>query len=138
MKRKSRNYLIYNVPRSWCVQDEDVLTLFDPNGTGAMTVSFYNTMGAKEDLENQLRSMAQKYIGDNHIELKTPLIMQGSSKMKFELSGFGVAPDGWFTKFWFVAKHPRIVFATYHSQDGSDELEKYEKVVESFKIRDVK
>ena len=44
-----KEYLNYTLPNSWCAEyDTNNLLLYNPNGNGAMTISFFNVLSSKE------------------------------------------------------------------------------------------
>ena len=129
------NYLDYEVPPNWCAEEDgDNLLIYDPAGNGAMTISFFNMLEAKETLDEQISIMAKNFIDQNKITLHAPLILYGSKETKTTLYGTGTTDDNWFVKLWVVAKHPKIVFVTYQSEKKSKEVKKCDAIMESMKF----
>ena len=55
MIHNHNRYLNYMLPDSWCAEeDADNLLLYDPNGDGAMTISFFSVLNTKETLNEQI------------------------------------------------------------------------------------
>lgn len=128
-------YLNYELPRNWCAEeDKDNLLLYDPDGNGAMTISFINVLEAEETLDEQISIMAKRFVDQNKITLHAPLILYGSKETKTILWGTGITDDNWFVKLWCIAKHPKIVFATYQSKRKSKEVKLCDAIIESMKF----
>lgn len=127
-----KDYLNYELPNDWCSEEDgDNLLIYNPNGEGAMTVSFFTVLETRKTLDEYISIMAKKFVDQNQITLHTPLILYGSEKTKIILYGTGITSDNWFIKLWYVAKYPKIVFATYHSEKITSEVKKCDAVVDS-------
>ena len=72
-------------------------------------------------------------IDQNGINLHSPLILFNKVG-KTILYGTGTTSDGWFIKLWVVAKHPKIVFATYQSERKSAEVKVCDSIIDSFQF----
>ena len=129
------NYINYELPMNWCAEENgDSLFIYNPNGNGAMTLSFYNMLEVMETLDEQISIMAKKFIEQNKIVIHTPLIIYGSKETKTTLYGTGTTPDNWFIKLWIIAKQPKIVLITYQSEKKSKEVKKCDSIVESMEF----
>ena len=127
-------YLNYMLPKCWCVEeDADSLILYNPNGDGAITTSFFNVLDAKESLDEQISILAKKFIDQNNIDLHSPLILFNRDG-KTILCGTGTTADDWFIKLWVVAKYPKIVFATYQSEQKGAEVKVCDSIIDSFRF----
>ncbi len=127
-------YLNYELPNDWCSENEaDNLILYNPNGNGAITTSFFNIFNTEESLDEQVSILAKRFIDQNDINLKSPLILFNSED-KTILYGTGTTSDNWFIKLWIVAKHPKIVFATYQSERKSAEVKICDSIINSFQF----
>ena len=125
-------YLYYTLPNDWCAEeDTDTLLLYNPNGNGAITTSFFNVINTQESLDEQISILAKKFIDKNKINLHSPLVLF-SKDGKTVLWGTGTSSDGWFVKLWVVAKHPKIVFATYQSERKNAEVQVCDSIINSF------
>ena len=132
MTLKHNDYLNYCLPDKWRAEDDsDSLLLYDPNGNGAITVSFFNVLSTKESMDEQISILAKKFIDKNRIKLSGPLIVFDKNG-KTVLSGTGTMIDNWFIKIWIVAKYPKIAFATYQSSRKSSEVKECDSIVDSF------
>lgn len=130
-----KDYLTYELPYSWCAEDEkENLIIYNPNGYGAITISFFNILEMSETLDEHISIMAKKFIDKNRIILHTPLILYGTKETKTMLYGTGTTPDNWFIKLWVVAKYPKIVFATYESDTKTSEVKKCDEIINSIKF----
>jgi len=128
------NYLNYAVPSNWCAEDDtDNLILYNPNGNGAITISFFNVLNTEETLDEQVSILAKRFIDQNDIDLHSPLILF-NREGKTILHGTGTTSDGWFIKLWVVAKYPKIVFATYQSERKSAEVKICDSIIDSFQF----
>lgn len=129
------DYLNYELPVNWCSEEDgDNLLIYDPNGNGAMTISFFNVLGTKETLDEQISIIAKRFIDQNKIILHSPLVLYGSKETKTTLYGTGITTDNWFVKLWVVAKQPKIAFVTYQSERKSKEVKKCDIIVESMRF----
>lgn len=127
-------YLNYSLPNNWCAEENiDNLLLYNPNGNGAITISFFNVSNAKESLIEKISIMAKRFIDQNSISLHSPFILFNRDG-KTILYGTGTTSDGWFVKLWVVAKHPKIVFATYQSKRKSAEVKICDSIIDSFQF----
>ena len=124
-------YLNYELPKNWnSEEDGDNLLLYNPNGSGAMVVSFFNVLATSDTLDEQISILAKKFIDKNKIKLHSSLILFAKDD-KTTLYGTGTTSDGWFIKLWVVAKHPKIVFATYQSEKKTGEVKKCDSIIDS-------
>ena len=125
-------YFSYSLPNNWfSEEDSDTLLLYNPNGNGALTVSFFNVLNTKESLDEQISILAKRFIDNNNIVLHTPLIIVNKDA-KTILYGNGTTFDGWFIKIWVVAKYPKIAFTTYQSKQKSKEVKICDSIIDSF------
>ena len=133
---KHKDYLTYELSSKWCVeQNDDSTQIYDPEGNGAMTLSFYSVMLEEQAFENRICIMAKKFIDQNKIKMDSSLILSCSKSNVITLYGTGVTPDNWFIKLWYVAKFPRIVLATYLSSEKTQEVKKYDKIINSMEFQ---
>lgn len=122
------------LPDSWCAEeDADNLLLYDPNGDGAMTISFFSVLNTKETLNEQISILAKNFIDKNNIAMHAPMILFNKDG-KTILHGIGTTPDDWFIKLWVVARTPKIVFATYQSERKSSEVKMCDSIIDSFRF----
>ena len=125
------DYLSYELPNGWNAEENaDNLLIYNPDGNGAMVVSFFNVLETAESLDEQVSILAKKFIDQNNIVLRSPLILMEKERKTF-LYGTGVASDGWFIKLWVVAKYPKIVFATYQSEKKNKEVKICDSIIDS-------
>ena len=128
-------YLNYTLPNNWCAEEDmDNLILYNPIGNGAITTSFFNILNTKESLDEQISILAKRFIDQNDINLHSPLILF-NREGKTILHGTGTTSDGWFIKLWLVAKYPKIVFATYQSEQKSNEVRICDSIIDSFQFK---
>jgi hypothetical protein len=132
---KHGDYLNYEVPSNWVIEeDDDTTSIYDINGDGALTLSFFTVIELEKSFTEHISMMASKYINNNHIKLQNPLILNGTKKNKTVLYGTGINADNWFIKIWLVAKLPKIVFATYYSEKKTSEVNIVDKIIDSFRF----
>ena len=132
--RNHNGYLNYMLPNNWRAEEDiDNLFLYDPSGNGAITVSFFSVLKNDESLDEQISILAKKFIDKNDINLHSPLILF-NREGKTVLYGTGTTSDGWFLKLWVVAKHPKIVFASYQSEQKSSEVKMCDSIIDSFQF----
>jgi hypothetical protein len=133
MKIKHNNYLEYEIPTDWEIEDgADSTSVYCRDGEGALTLSYYSIMEMQETLDEHISIMAKKFIDANHIKLNHALILDSTQKEKIVLYGIGSTPDKWFIKLWVIAKYPKVVFATYQSEKKTSELKKVDQIISSF------
>ncbi|MBR2972095.1 MAG: hypothetical protein IKC61_04115 [Clostridia bacterium] len=127
-------YLDYMLPNNWCAEEGiDNLLLYNPSGKGAITISFFSVLNIEESLDEQISIMAKRFIDKNNINIHSPLVLFNRVG-KTILYGTGTTTDGWFIKLWVVAKEPKIVFATYQSEQKSAELKVCDSIIDSFQF----
>lgn len=130
-----KDYLTYELPNDWCSQEEEEnLLIYNLNGEGAITISFFNILEMRETLDEYISIMAKKFIDQNRIKLHSPLILYGTKETKTTLYGTGITSDNWFIKLWIVAKYPKIVFATYQCEKKTLEVKKCDAIIDSIKF----
>ena len=57
MVQNYNEYLNYTLPKNWCAEEEmDNLLLYNPNGNGAITISFFNVLNTEKSLDEQIRN----------------------------------------------------------------------------------
>ena len=87
-------YFTYELPNGWCSEDSgENLLIYDPNGNGAMTISFFSILDMNKSLDEHISIMAKKFVDKNEISLYGPLILCGSKESKLTLYGTGVTSD---------------------------------------------
>lgn len=127
-------YLNYELPNNWCAEENmDNLLLYNPDGDGAISTSFFNVLNTEKSLCEEVSLMATKFLDQNNIHLHSNLMLFIKGD-KILLSGTGTTTDQWFMKLWIVAKYPRIVFATYFSEQKSTEVEICDSIIDSFQF----
>lgn len=127
-------YLEYKLPNNWCAEeDEDNLFLYNPNGNGAITMSFFDVLRLDKSLDEQISILAKRFIDNNNVNLHLPLILL-NKEGKTLLYGTGTTSDKWFVKLWVVAKKPKIVLATYQSERKNAEVKICDSIIDSFKF----
>lgn len=130
-----KDYLTYELPNDWRSEErEDNLLIFNPNGEGAITISFFNILEMRETLDEHISIMAKNFVDQNRITLHNPLILYGTEESKTTLYGTGITSDNWFIKLWIVAKYPKIVFATYQCEKKTSEVKKCDVIINSMKF----
>ena len=135
---KHEDYLEYEIPNKWTVEeDNDTTSVFSVDGDGALTLSYFSIFEMQGTVDEHISIMAKKFIDTNHIKLNHALILIGAQDEKRVLYGAGSLPDQWFKKLWVIAKFPRVVFATYQSEKKTSELKQIDRIVSSFKFLDV-
>ena len=134
MKLNHNEYFNYELPNNWCAEEDvDCLLLYNPNGNGAITTSFFNVIDTEKSLDEQISILAKRFVDQNHINLHSPLILFNRDS-KTILYGTGRSDDNWFVKLWVVAKSPKIVFATYQSEQKSAEVKICDSIIDSFQF----
>ena len=127
-------YLNYALPNNWCAEEDiDNLLLYNPKGKGAITISFFTVLNTKESLDEQMSILAKRFIEQNNINLQSPLILSNRDG-KTILYGTGTTFDDWFIKLWVIAKHPKMVFASYQSEKKSAEVKTCDSIIDSFQF----
>lgn len=134
MKFNYSDFLEYTLPDNWCAeQGIDNLHLYNPDGKGAITLSFFDVLNTEETIDEQISILAKRFIDQNSIYLHLPLILF-NKESKTVLYGSGTTADGWFIKLWVVAKRPKIVFATYQSDKKNTEVKVCDSIIDSFRF----
>lgn len=134
MLHNHNGYLNYELPDNWCVEENsDELFMYNPDGNGAMTTTFYNVLNTEDSLVEQISVLAKRFIDRNGINVHSPLVIFVQDG-KTILCGTGITPDNWFVKLWVVAKHPKIVFVTYQSEQKNTEIKTCDLIIDSFRF----
>ena len=115
-------------------ESEDRLLLYDPEGNGAMVLSFLNAIDNQKVLEEQISVLSKRFVDQNRITLSRPFVMYGSEETKLTLCGEGTTDDRWYVKLWAVAKFPKIIVITYQAQMQSAEVKICDAIVESMEF----
>ena len=127
-------YLNYILPDNWCAEeDADNLVLYNHSGNGAITISFFSVLNTEKSLDEQISILAKNFIDKNNINLHSSFVLFNRDS-KTILNGTGTTFDGWFIKLWVVAKHHKIVFATYQSERKSAEVKACDSIIDSFQF----
>ena len=138
MKIKHKDYLIYEIPNNWEIEEtEKTTSIFKNNGDGALTLSFYTIMEIENTLEEHIRIMAKDFIDRNKIKLDNSLILYGTKKDKMIIYGTGKTKDAWFIKLWIISKYPKIILASYNSENKTSELNQIDKIINSFQFKNL-
>lgn len=133
MKIKHKDYLEYEIPDNWIIEEnEDTVSIYCNEGEGALTISFFSIIELYKTLDEHISMMAKKFIDRNQIKLDHAPILYKTKNDKTVLYGVGSSKNGWFVKLWFIARYPKVVFATYDSEKKTSELKKVEKIISSF------
>ncbi len=123
------------IPKNWCIDKEDTISIYDNNGYGALNISILTTFESQTTFENTITSIASNFIKSNSITLQSPLIFNCDNKNKLVLYGNYKENDDWHGKMWFLGKYPKIIVATYHYKiENQKEIKKIEKIIKSIKI----
>ena len=134
MQLLHKDYLQYELPDFWHSEEEnDFLNIYDPNGEGAITISFLNIISKDLQLETYICSLAKQFVDLNKIELLKPLILYNRED-QLRLHGYGFSNNKEFIKIWIVAKYPKVVFATYYSATKTKEVDVCDSIIESMKF----
>ena len=63
MEYTHNNYLNYELPEDWCAEYTDEnLNIYNPNGKGAMTLSFYSILETDRRLYEQISIMGNVFV----------------------------------------------------------------------------
>lgn len=135
MKYNHNGYLNYILPDDWCAEeDADNVLLYNPKSDGAITMSFFNVLNTEKSLDEQVSILAKKFVDNNNVNLDFSSFVLFNREGKTILYGTGTTLDGWFIKLWVVAKSPKIVFATYLSEQKSVEVKICDSIIDSFQF----
>jgi len=131
-KIKHKDYLVYKVPSNWVVEDcTDSTSIYCNHGEGAITLSFHAIFELQGTLVEHISMMAKRFVDGNKIALDRELVLD-ETKNKIVLYGEGISPDNWYIKLWLIARYPKIVLATYISEQKTAEVKKVDKIISSF------
>ena len=135
MKKTHNGYLTYELPDHWEIEEVDgSITLYDPDGEGAITMSFFNVFPSAGSIEERLAVLASNFIRENKIKMDMPLMVHTRKDGNTHLWGTGKDQEGFFLKIWGVAKRPKMVFATYFSEQKTDEVAICDSIIDSFTL----
>ena len=67
---KHGDYLSYELPKNWTAEeDDDNLLIYNPDGNGAVTVSFFNILDSSVFLDEYVSIFAKNFIDKNNIKM---------------------------------------------------------------------
>lgn len=138
MKMKHSDYLTYEIPDDWELEENDEDTaIYNNEGEGAIILSFYTIWDLENTIGEQISIMAKKFVESNNIKIKNCFILDGTKKNKTALYGQGKTEDSDFFKIWIIAKFSKIVIATYQAEKKTSEIKEVDKIIESFKFKNL-
>jgi hypothetical protein len=128
--------LSFVIPNNWEYEDNnDSISIYDPEGVGAITISTYSILKIDCSLAEYISQMAVKFINENKIKIDGNFIVDTTNPNYYILNGKGIDTEGWFVKLWIMAKELKIFVITYHSQKKSaSELKTVNQIIESIKL----
>ena len=130
---KHKGFIEYELPDGWESEiDGENLIIYDPDGEGAMVMSFYRAAD-KMPIENRIYKMAEHFVEHSHIKLLSEFSESNDGHKKFSVCCEGIDDNNWYTKLWIIAKYPRIVVASYNNKGKSNEVATYDEIVKSMK-----
>lgn len=129
---KHKDYLSYELPDHWCIEEDgENLLIYNPDGNGAITISFLSILESQKSIDEYISIITKRFVDQNRITLHSPLILYGNGDTKTTIYGTGKTLDDWFFKIWVVAKHPKIVFATYLCEKRTSEVKECDAIINS-------
>ena len=135
MKIFHKDFLEFEIPDGWKVDENETVSIYnEENGDGAITFSFYNVLGDSRPLYQIVSVMKKKYVEENNISVPKISLIKEDDSHKLETFDEGTTHDGWFFKMYVVAKYPRIVFATYYSENRTQEIGVIDRIIKSMKF----
>lgn len=131
----------WRMPSRWCIEDGgDCLSLYDPDGSGALTLSFLsfadpadkNSTKAEQPTAERLTAVAEQFLRGNGLRCtETPTPRVDGRRGAF-ISCLAADADGQSVYLWLTACGPRAVLATYFG-DSDREAAVCEKIVRSMR-----
>ena len=112
------DYLTIEVPDEWTAYEEDdIVTVYQSEEGGALTMSFYRFNNGKENTLDNLIHMANRYIDDNDFDVLLPVsAFEDPDTQRFAVITDGILDDKEFLRCWYIASYPHVVWATYNCQ----------------------
>lgn len=141
MNKKSKkilhgNYLEFYIPENWTMEeDEGIVNIYDEiNGSGALTLSFYDIVNPTIDIDDHIKTLANRFIASSKIKLYKEFILK-VEKGKHIIYGSGILPNNWYIKIWLIAHNSKVILATYQSMEKTtSEMSQIESIIYSFKF----
>lgn len=125
------------IPKNWCIDEEDSISIYDSNGYGSLTISILSTFDSTTKFDDTIISVASNFIRSTSITLQSSLIFNCDNRNKLVLYGNYKTKDDWHGKMWFLGKYPKIIVATYiYKIENKNEIKKIEKIIKSIKIKE--
>ena len=132
---RHKDYLTFEMPNTWVIEEgNEATSIYDNNGEGALTLSFYTIMELQNTIEEHVTIMAKDFFNQNNIKLHHSFILDCTKKDKVVICGIGNTQDDWFIKIWVLGKYPRVVLATYESEKKTSEVKKVDSIINSFQF----
>ena len=130
---RHKGFVEYELPDGWEseVNGENVI-IYDPNGEGAMVMSFYRSTG-DIPIEKRIYKMAQSFVEQIMIKQLSDFSESNDNRRVFRVCCEGIDANNLYIKLYIIAKSPRIVVATYNNKIKNHEIETYNEIVKSMK-----
>jgi len=118
-------------PIDWEVEEDEFVTVYDPEGVGAIYISSYQAPKPVDPSEELLEHLSQENPATRLEDIET------SVQANKTMASFETLDERCFRKVWFVAHGSYLVIVTYTSaaEDRKIEISDVEEIVGSIEIR---
>lgn len=134
---KHSDYLTYSIPESWIHDNNDedgIVTIYDEDGLGALTMSFYTVMYDPGSLISFVGRIERDTATQSNIELSSTGMIFLSKDGKHTSAIDGMLSDGTMVKLWVIAKERRFIVATYIYEKKTKEYSIMDEIIKSITI----
>jgi len=92
-------YLDFMIPNHWVAEENDeTMSVYDPEGDGAITLSFHTQIDNKSLLAEHMSLMAVHFLETHRIKLIHSFLLDTTKVNRLVLYGSGTTPDSWVIK----------------------------------------
>ncbi len=131
---KHDDYLTYSIPQSWINDDNDedgIVTIYEEDGIGTLTMSFYTVMYDPGSLIDFVGKIERETAAQSNIKLSSTGMIFLARDGKHTSAIDGVLDDGALVKLWVVAKGRRFIVATYIYEKKTKEYDVMDEIIKS-------
>lgn len=123
------------MPSKWKFEEnDDIISIYNPNGVGAITISSHKILELPCPLFQYISQIAVEFAKANHIKIKHSFIVDTTNPDKYILSGTGT-DEKCFYKIWIISKANKYFIITYNAEVKlKPELAIVNKIIASIKL----
>lgn len=126
------NNILINIPNNWFTeQNSETISIFDPNGKGAVTLSFTTANNDFEFSAEYMRKNFDENIARGKIKLEKSVEVDMKNPQRVILTGMGKNEDNWLIKFYLLSNSKTMVLVTYYTLEKTKEIKIVDKMIDT-------